>query len=517
MAQEIYRDRISLLIDLKLYIALRNSQPANLAMFPRLTLDRWPWMVANWASSLHAQFNILANGDEYLLDILRRLDNHAFSWKGGSGVNPFSDMELFSDSWEFLETITLASIQPTDFETKFAAREFKRLEGFQDVNFLAMLDFLITQRDIAFDFIGLNDPTYDAFKHRATSPKQRDFFVNDLVQLNDALDLEQFIEGIIFEIKSKTQSEPNLLAFANAKLAAGQNQVTVADIYASYYSVPFEQSLEQMAQDYLGNKDKWYELVTVNRLKPPYVDLFGLKLQLMENASGNILKVSSGQKEKYLVGSSVKIGSRLIPEEVRIVEAVVDNQDGSASVRLSGKQDLSRLETRHIAFMRAFTPETLRDFSFVKIPSAAVSPYRAYTTPTRGVLKNLDKVLFAFGVDIGRDEFTGDLLIDGNGDLKLQFGLANVRQAVQSILTTAVRELPLHAEYGIPEFAGVLNPGVDLAIQIAAIIEKAVKRDTRFSSVKVENIVISPEGKMSMSVNVSLAGLDQLIPLAFVV
>lgn len=516
-AKKIYSDKTSIIMDLQLWLSWRTGTPLNLSMLPKLAKDRWSWMVSNWDSKFYKQFLESSFGDEYLTENLSILDNYASSWKRGIFVNPFEDMFIFSDCAEFLEQISFESVQPTQSEQQYVAEEIRRVSQFEYEDFAEMNKFLKTQRDIAFDFIGLGDPTYDQFKGRSASPKQRDFFVSDLVQLDDSISLQKFIEGILFEFKYQRDVEPNLLQFANQQLTAGGSSVRAADVYSSYITVPFEQSLEQMAQDYLGDSSFWYELVTVNKLKPPYVDLYGTKIYITENASSNILRVSIIESNKFQVNAKVKIGSRIVPEEVRQVEAVRNNEDGTMTVFLSGKQDLSKLKTEHLAYMRVYSPETINDFSFVKIPVPVVAPYGQVPEPTIGELKKLDKALYSFGVDLARDDKTGDLVTGTTGDLSLQYGVANVRQAVISLVNTELGQLPLHRQYGLPNVPGFAMEGADTSARIATIIETAIKRDRRFTSVTVSDIVIATDGTISMSVNVGIAGSNQLIPLAFVI
>lgn len=512
-----YTDKTSLIIDLKLWLSWQQGSEPNLSLFPIIASNRWTWVVANWESQFYKQFLELSNGDEYLLEVLQILDNHVFAWNEGSQVNPFNDMTIFSDAAEFLELISVSALAPIPSETQFIGEEIRKISEFDQSNFQQMLNFLRTQRDIAFDFIGLGDPLYDNFRNRNQSPKQRDFFVLDLFQLNDAIEMEKFIQGIMLDFKYNKNISPNLLAFANQQLAAGASDIRAEDIFNSFFTVPFEQSLEQMATDYLGDQSRWFELVTVNNLKSPYVDLYGVKSLITENASGNSVRVPITEQAKFQVGASLKIGSRLVPEEIRQVEVVRDNNDGTFSLFLSGKQDLAKLKLIHLAYIRVYHPETVTDFSFVKIPVSAVAPNSNIPEPTIGELKRLDKALLAFGVDVARDDRFGDLIISTTGDLAIQYGIANVRQAARSLINTELGSLPLHRNYGLPETAGFALEGADSAARISTIIETAMKRDPRFTSVTISDIVISAEGRISMSLAVSIAGSSQLIPLAFVV
>lgn len=517
MANNRYTDRLSIVIDLKLYLSFRNNTVLDLSVLPKLAADRWPWLYANWDSKYKNQFKEFANGDSYLTAAVDTIQNHVNGWINGSGVNPFANVAIFADLTELLALIKVPDLSPTQSENLYISQEIQRVSTFNYDTFKTMRDFLKSQRDVAFDFIGLSDPLYNQYRNRDTSPKQRDFFVSDLDQLSQVIDIERFIEGIMLEFKFQKDIEPDLLAFANQQLALNASDVRAEDIYTSYFMIPFEQSLEQMAQDYLGDKNKWYELITINKLKPPYVDIYGEKVLLLQNASANSLRIPINLQEKFRVGSTIKIGSRTVPEEVRKVEQFNDNLDGSATLFLSGAPDLAKLRTNHVAYVRVYIPETINDFTFVKIPVTITSPYADVPTPTRADLRKLDKALYAFGVDIARDDRTGDIVIGTNGDLGLQFGIPNVRQAVLAIVKTGIGELPLHPNFGLPNTTGIILEGAETATRIAAIIEQSVKRDQRFTSVIVDAIEIASDGRINMKLKVSVAGSDQLIPLAFVI
>jgi len=517
MNHEEYSDKTTVTLDLKLFLALKSSSPLDLSMFPKLASDRWPWMIANWESALKPLLKGVAGGDSYLEDGIEQIENHITGWRSGSSINPYNSTEFFSNTSELLEYIPLDSLGLTVSEQEFVNTEAKRISEFNSSTFQAMLRFLRTQRDLAFDFIGLGDVTYNSYKKRTSGVKQRDFFISDLEQIDQAVELEHFILGIILDFKNLREVEPNLLRFANRNLTSDSGAFIEEDIYKSYTIVPFEQTLEQMAQDYLGTKTRWFELVTVNNLKPPFVDLAGTKIVLTENASTNSLRVPILNQDRFRIGANIKIGSRVVPDEIRRIEQFTDNQDSTVSLYLSGAQDLSKLKLNHAAFIKVYKPETIQDFSYVKIPVALDSPYARLAPPTRSDLKALDKALYAFGVDVAVDTTSaGDLVLSPTGDLKLSFGLDNVRQAINSVIATSKGELPLHADYGIPNMIGNALGG-DVASQIAVAVQQAISRDPRYTLVRVAGITISPEGKISMTVEVKIAGSDQLIPLAYVV
>jgi len=511
-----YTDRFSLQIDLQLYLLVRTGGSPALGLFPKLASDRWPWFVKN-KNKITELFTNYANGDEFLVKQILQFHDFIESYENGAAVNPFRDLNIFAEMTELLNLININSMELTDPEESFIEQEKQRVQNFSVENFKEMLKFLKSQRDIAFDFIGLGDSYYDSVRNRKSSPKQRDYFISDLQILNNTIELENYIEGIIIEFKYQKNIAPNLLAFANSKLIESNSDVRVENIYRSYIVVPFEKSLQQMAQDYLGSADRWYELVTVNNLKPPYIDLYGEKILLLESGSAATLRVPISQQEKFRINSAIKIGSRIVPEEVRKIQQVNDNRDGSATIYLSGNQDLSKLSISHVPFIRVFQPETITDFSLVKIPVTVSAPYTNIPEPTEGELKQLDKALLSFGVDIARDDITGDLLLDTSGDLKYQFGINNVRQTARLMIETEKGQLPLHPNYGLSNNIGFALQGATTSTKIASVIEQTLKQDLRFTSVTLRDINISADNKIGMTVFVTIAGSNQLIPLAFVI
>lgn len=511
-----YTDRFTLQIDLQLFLIAKNGGRVKLSLLPKLASDRWPWFVKNKAT-ITQKFEQYANGDEFLVSQIKALHDFIESYENGADVNPFRDVNIFAEMAELLDIIDINSIELTTSEIAFIKQEKQRALALTKKDFMAMLTFLKSQRDIAFDYIGLGDAVYDASRGRKQSPKQRDYFISDLEIINNTIELEKFIEGILLDFKYQKNVSPNLLKFANNQLIQADSPVRVADIYKSYIVVPFEKSLQQMAQDYLGSPDRWYELVTVNNLKPPYIDLYGEKILLLESGSAASIRVPISQQDKFRINSSIKIGSRLVPEQVRIVEQINDNKDGSATIYLNGAQDLSKLKITHVPYIRVYAPETIKDFSLVKIPIAITAPYSNLPEPSDGELKRLDKALLSFGVDLAIDDTSGDLMLDTSGDLKYQFGINNVRQAALLVLKAERGQLPLHPTYGVTNQLGFALQGATTSTKIASIIEQSLKRDSRYTSVTLKDITITSDNKIGMTAYVTIAGSNQLIPLAFVI
>ena len=511
--QQEYTNRNSLFYDLNLWLAWRRSEPLNMSHLPKLTADRWEWVVENWERTLKVQFKVFANGDDYLENNLSVLEANVFGWTQGAKVNPLRDLSFFQDVSEFFQQIPLSAINLTVQEQTFVNLEMKRVSGFTVDVFRAMLRYLEGQRDLAFDLIGLGDQTYADMNGKIVAPKQRDASVDDLVALDQSITIENFILGIILEFKYQKQQPPNLLQISQDNISP-DSTVQLATAYRSFITVPFTTSLEQMAADYLGSKARWYELATVNNLKPPYVDITGEKALLLENGSGVSCRVSDQYVDRLRIGATVGISSRVVPIEYRVIEKAVNNGDGTVSLQLRGLDDLSKFKTVHYAYLRAFLPGTIQEFSFVKVPFSVNAPFANVPTPSVQELKVMDKALYAFGVDLALNETSGDLVLSAQGDVKLQAGLANIRQTVANRVRTLKGQVPYHDDYGMPETLGGYMYGATTATQIQSLLQNEIRKDARITTMNVSNMVISANGA-TMQLDVGIQGMTQLIPFSF--
>jgi hypothetical protein len=511
--QQEYTNRTSLFYDLNLWLAWKRSEDLSLGHLPKLAADRWSWIVDNWESSLRTQFKTQANGDDYLENNLATLEANVFGWRQGAKVNPMRDVAFFQDISEFFLQVQLTAIGLTTQETTFVNLELKRVSEFTIDTFRAMLRFLKSQRDLSSDLIGLGDDLYSEIMGKTTATKQRDTTTEDLVALQQTTEIENFVLGIILDFKYQKDQSPNLLQISQGNISP-DSDVQLVDVYRSYFEVPFTTSLEQMASDYLGSKTLWYELATVNNLKPPYVDTAGVRTELLENGSGVTCRVSDEYVERLRIGATVGVSSRIVPIEYRVIERSTINGDGTVSLQLRGLDDLSKYKTIHGAYLRVFAPETIQEFSFVKIPFAIRAPFSKSPSPGTQALKTLDKALYNFGVDLSMNETTGDLVFSAQGDLKLQAGLANIRQAVANRIRTLKGQVPLHRDYGLPESIGDFMFGATTAAKIQGMIQNEIRKDARITTLQISDVVLGTNGA-TMRIDVGIQGMTQLVPFSF--
>lgn len=510
-----YSSLFEVLVDTELFMTQKNGEPLHLGLLQNLARGRWQWFVDNWSQTLYQRFKILANGDGNLESTLEDLNRYVVSYQLGNPQNPFDIIGKFIDFAPFLSNIFVSELTLSGDEQIIISNEIYRVSNFVIEDFRAMLSFLRQQVVLSDYRIGLGDDKAASAVGVSPIGRERTANVTDLVRLAEVDSVRQYIEGIIIDFKNTQDKPPNLLQFANGNLGPNSS-FEFLDIYRSSISVPFEMSLENMAQKYLGNRDRYFELVTINNLQPPFVDEVGQKYPLLAPGAVNNIIISSVRKNDIPVGVKIGIGSYRIREEVRIIERVIDNNDGTLILFLSGNQDLSKFQTDEGAFVRIYAPHTVNNGSFILIPLVTESANKSKYTPQSDDLRRLDTALLNFGVDILRDEKTGGLVVDSNSNFKFAAGLVNVRQAVLFALRTTQGELPFHPEFGVSAGIGERYYGTaDEAIIFGNALRQSLLTDARFQDIQIVGVNSTGTG-ISLTMVVTIAGSNQAIPLSFI-
>lgn len=511
-----YTDFFDVFKDLDSYLSLRSGEQLNLSNVPVVAQNKWPWIVENW-NGLYTSFKEVADGDDEELSALEQMSADVMSYKlGNTKNNPLENKEKFKEYNRFLDQVDLISLNFSPEELQAIGRETERISSLDLEDFQSMKSFLnkyTSQKSIE---IGLGDEKASRIYGTTIIPAKRSPTVQDLLELDEIQNLISIIENIIIDFKQTIKRPPNLLIAANNNISE-DSSVSIKESYLSYSTTVFEISLEHMAKKYLGSEQLWYELVTVNGLKPPFVDEVGVKLSLVAPPAVNNVTISTSNKNEIFVGTKIGIGSYKYKEETRIVEKIVINENDTMILFLSGAQNINKFLPVEGAFVRIYKPNTIRSNQIIIIPSdnPGVSQ-NSVPTPGSDTLKRLNKVLINFGVDIYKDEKTNDFIIDSNGNFKMAAGYTNVKQAALMALRTALGELPFHPDYGInTNISQRFYGSTDEAIVFTELLRDALLRDSRFSNVEISGLSTT-SNSMSMSINVYITGSNQPITLSFV-
>jgi len=508
-----YTDKDKLMLDLALYIFFSTNQTLTLDLFPQIAINRWTFIVQSWDSTFNSLFSNAAQGDGDMSNAYSQVVNAVYASKKDSNYNPLTDPSFYQQCQDFLALIALDSIKLTQLEFNIVANERQRVLGFSISNFQAMNAFLKIEKTNTYDLIGLGNQTYDKWVERKGLTQQRDYFLSDLDTIKEILNIEHKINGIIVGLKRNVIRDPNLIAVSNAAIDPSSS-VRLSDIYVSYNLMPFEISLENMANKYLGDVQKKYELIAINKLKAPFVDTKGERLYLLNNASASSVRVPNTYPDRYRVGSVVRVGSRLVGETTRRVLQVIDNQDNTVILFLSGETNLTSLVTAQGAYVRCYLPDTVQDFSFVRMPSTIAPTTPKTIQPSDSEIKKLDSALLAFGVDIAVDPITRDWQVDLAGNVKLAYGFTNVTQSVKNVVSTPKGTLLHHPSYGYTDFTGDDFTN-NVPTKVSGDIQSAVLRDPRFVDMKINELTVSETGEILVSSVVKITGVDQYLPLNF--
>lgn len=510
-----YTNLLEITTDFGLYMSAKLGSVKTLNLFPSIAKNRFTWFVDNWAT-LYKRFKDNTGGDQAIEAALTELDRAIASYKLGSKINSFENNSQFVTFLPFITQILISELVLDPEEINYVNTEIARIQKFTATELRDMIKFLNEQIVLASSLIGKGDPDSEKLFGTKGLEKQRNATFEDMQQIENVINLKQIIEGAVFDIRQREGVSPNLLQAANRNIDPN-SPVSVNTSYLSYKSVPFSISLEDMAQRYLGDKRRWYELVTINELQPPFVDETGEKFSLLVPGSQNAVTIADTKSDYVPVGQKVNIGSLRFKEETRVVERNVNNGDGTMTLYLSGNQNLVNLKVTEKAYVRIYKPHTVNSGNFILIPSDIRSPLTNVPTPNSDALRRLDKALLAFGVDFKRNTVTGDVVFDSAGNYELVAGTENVYQTIFYAIRTRLGELPFHpTTYGMKFGIGDKYLGsMDEAVLFSETLKSSLQRDPRFTKISVDSIKATGNS-IAIDLTVYLLGTDLPIPLSFV-
>lgn len=510
-----YTSVFEVMIDYGLFMAVDQNADLTAGFIIPLARNRWPWLANNWAK-IYPRFKAATNGSQTLLDSLDSLDRAVQSYHLGNVANYLESPDNYKKAFPFLQSISINDLRLTPEEATIKDKEIDRVRRFEVDDFKAMYHFIRKDSALFAGSIGLGDATTNKLLNIRAAKKLRSATIADVTRMADIEQLKNAISATIYNLQRVTKRPPNLIDAANKNIDAS-SPVQFDNTYLSYFTQPFEVSLEHMAKKYLGSVDKFFELVSVNNLKPPYIDESGEKFELLAPAAVNNLVISSARKEDTPVGSKIRLGSYSQKEESRVIERVIFNENNTMILFLSGSQDLNRFTPSEKAYVRIYKPATTRpgEFLFIPVPFSTGDGI-ARKTPMADYLRRLSTTLRNFGVDIYRDQKTGDFVFDPNGNFKVAAGYDNVRQTVLSALKRKQGELPFHPGYGVNvEIGNRFFGTTDEAVVFSELLRTTILRDPRFESVLISQI--STTGRsISLKLLVKIAGTSEFVPLAFI-
>lgn len=413
-------------------------------------------------------------------------------------ANPSSE-----DAQQLLSQIKLGSLElPTALQTQIAT-ELNRVRAFTSDDFELMRAQVLANMVSIGDTMGASDANYDSTYqnvHASTirTPNGEDFDV--LFAINDLLDTLNEL--------SSNQPSPQFSTLDYIAGAATSSGIAF-QVPVSKYAVPYpyDHTLEELANKYLGDPDRWLEIAALNGLREPYVDEIGFQVSL--TANGKLSTVFIGDATNLRIGQPVWIQSDFIAREKRHILSIDTISPGNIILTLDGDADLAKYQISAHAYVQAFLPDTVNSQQLIYIPSQTVVPDNSKLTQIPGV-DAFDDLLELGGIDLLLTT-TNDLAITNDGDCKLAFGLQALIQRAKVALGTPQGSLIRHPNFGLPLKVGQSVADLDLK-QLKSAVTNLFSDDPAFSGV-INTSISQTGGVVQIGIGLQVAGQDLPISL----
>lgn len=280
------------------------------------------------------------------------------------------------------------------------------------------------------------------------------------------------------------------------------------DVPNSKFAVPLPYGLtmEQISLQYLGDPNRWMEIVTLNGLRAPYIDETGFELTLLANGQGNKILVDSA--DNLYIGQYVKLFSTTVPTFRRKILNIEEIDDNNVFITLDGIADLDKLKTSDTAKAKMYLPATVNSEQLIFIPSKGQPP-EDFKTLSISREVDADRLRRMSKVDLLIDS-AGDLVVTSTGEARLAYGLTNLVQAARLKVSTPRGSLLQHPSYGFSIDAGTSTADIS-AEQALQSLQSSFAGDSRFTG--VESLQVIKKGNtLAMTMLVGAAGEENLLP-----
>jgi hypothetical protein len=272
--------------------------------------------------------------------------------------------------------------------------------------------------------------------------------------------------------------------------------------------VPFGLTVEAIAARYLGDPQRWLEIVTLNQLRDPYIDEDGFQYPLLSNASGR--NVTIGSNVDLFLGQTVILQAAGQRPSARVILGIDTLSSTSFLLTLDGLPNLQNFTTASGAYIQAYLPGTVNSQQKIFIPSDIplanqpniIIPAIASADPMSG-LSLVDLLLTD----------SGDLAVNNYGDFRYAYGMTNIIQALRIKFGSIAGTILLHPEFGLSVQPGTINSTVQ-AQDIFRSINEMIQADTRFAGVSTLQLILNGPS-LTINVGVILAGNNGVFPLSF--
>lgn len=517
--------------DINLWLKAKGGDNLMLADVPSIIPLRWSYFRDNWEFIKPSLVrNILSDKNpDFFKNQIDDFSKFIESQRTSMKINPLQDAQTFYRFHTIFNNISIQDINLTNEEQRIMTSELARVNAFSKNNFVNIKQSVIDYRDRIADTYGLSDNTYNQAFNKSSIPAQLN---PTIVEANYLLTLESSIKTCDFILANLFAVDQSIDPFALARANANNPNVNIGQYKSGkLVKIHYGESLESVANRFLGDPNKWIDIAIANGLKPPYIDEIGIRIPLLSNGSNNQVNLAGTDingnlnidrlyiNQQVFLQSSVEV----IPDQRSIVSIRQVPISGEIILELDGERDMTRYQTIDQAYIRVFAPNTINSSFYILIPSPEVLPDdRVDEVPWFLAKSAADEKLAKIDLALGTD---GDLIFTTNGDVKLSYGLDNAIQAIKLKIITELGSLRYHPSFGLINVIGSKNLNIEaIKALIVESINSQIEADGRFD--RIENLAVNylvndttnqGVGAIAINLSVRLAGGTRSIPISFTV
>lgn len=525
-------DAYKSIADINLWFKLRGGDTITLADMPAIIPLRWAYFRDQWDFIKPNLINSMAQTIDP--DFLNQQINDFSAFievqrTSSAKINPFQDAIIFFKYYAVFDNMLVEGISLSNQEQQIVKSEIARINIFSKNNFLQAKRNIVGYRDRLTDTYGLGDSDYDKAYGKSAIPTQ---VAATIADVNLLVTLQASIKSIDFILANLFAVDMSLDPFALARSNANNPGVNIGQYKSGrLVKLNYGESLESLANRYLGDPNKWVDIAIANGLKPPYIDEVGQRIPLLSNGSENQINLSETDVngnlniDKIYINQPVFLQSstQVVVNQRTIINIRQVPVSGEIIIELDGDRNMDLYKTADSAHIRVFTPNTINSSFYTLIPSQQPLPDDRNDDVPWFLAKSAEDEKRA-KIDLAVNE-DGDLTFTANGDISLSYGLDNAIQAIKLKIITELGSLRYHPTFGLINVIGNKNSNIDeVRDLLTQSILSQVQADSRFDRVEdlaVDYLVNSQTnqgvGAMAISMSVRLAGGTQVIPISFTV
>jgi len=423
----------------------------------------------------------------------------------------FSVFSQPETSFELLTQVNLNELNLTDkqreaFEIEILAVRLKSVDDLKQER-KELRDLAL---DIANKFGAGGSRAYDIYDRPAPTVRATAMTLEESEILERLWDAIQAFDTLTATTFLDTTKQLNPLQFVGNLAAANGIEFNSSSRSKVLVPVPFGLNIEQVAQRYLGDRNRYIEIATLNNLRDPYIDQDGFQRLLLSNGQGRQITVSDATN--LYVGQKVVLRSRVVTAFTRNITAIETISEGTILLTFDGVPNLDSLLLVDTALIQAYLPGTVNSQDQIYIPTDLPSDPDDGIKLPNGVLADsivgLSKVDFLLTDDM-------DVAINSYGEFRYAAGMTNLVQALKIKFSTERGSLMSHPEFGLGIKPGSMNSDLEIK-ELYKQIDTMIKADSRFAGVGTMQIRLNGPA-LEISVLVRLRNLTGVIPITFVV